>query len=150
MRTLLTTWSASSSTRHHGCTAKSLVHDHVAGFLSVALLASLMPICIASETVNFAAFPAFTVRVVRTPNYGYKSHACTVVRACDLGDENRKSGRLKSENGYAQKYRQTVRGIRGVSPGEEMVGYEHDRIGLPSSCTVTSARQSFLASAPRL
>ena len=28
--------------------------------------------------------------------------------------ENRKSGRLKSENGYAQKYRQTVRGIRGV------------------------------------
>jgi len=31
--------------------------------------------------------------------------------------ENRKSGRLKSKNGYAQKYR----GIRGVSPGEEKV-----------------------------
>ena len=31
--------------------------------------------------------------------------------------------RLESKNGYAQKYRQTVRGIRGVSPGEEMVGY---------------------------
>ena len=37
--------------------------------------------------------------------------------------ENRKSGGLKSKNGYAQKYRQTVRGIRGVSPGEEKVGY---------------------------
>ena len=33
------------------------------------------------------------------------------------------TGRLESKNGYAQKYRQTVRGIRGVSPGEEMVGY---------------------------
>ena len=30
---------------------------------------------------------------------------------------------LKSENGYAQKYRQTVRGIRGVSPEEEKEGY---------------------------
>ena len=37
--------------------------------------------------------------------------------------ENRKSGRLKSKNGYAQKYRQTVQGIRGVSPVEEKVGY---------------------------
>jgi len=34
-----------------------------------------------------------------------------------------RTGRLKSKNGYAQKYRQTVRGIRGVSPGEEKVGY---------------------------
>ena len=30
---------------------------------------------------------------------------------------------LKSENGCAQKYRQTVRGIRGVSPEEEKEGY---------------------------
>jgi len=30
---------------------------------------------------------------------------------------------LKSKNGYAQKYRYTVRGIRGVSPEEEKVGY---------------------------
>jgi len=30
---------------------------------------------------------------------------------------------LKSTNGYAQKYRYTVRGIRGVSPEEEKVGY---------------------------
>ena len=37
--------------------------------------------------------------------------------------ENRKSGRLKSKNGYAQKYRYTVRRICGVSPGEEKVGY---------------------------
>ena len=33
------------------------------------------------------------------------------------------TGRLESKNGYAQKYRQTVRGIRGVIPGEEMVRY---------------------------
>ena len=33
------------------------------------------------------------------------------------------TGRLESKNGYAQKYRETVRVIRGVSPGEEMVGY---------------------------
>ena len=37
--------------------------------------------------------------------------------------ENRKSERLKSKNGYAQKYRQTVREIPGVSQGEEKVGY---------------------------
>jgi len=30
---------------------------------------------------------------------------------------------LKSKNGYAQKYRQTVRGIRGVNPEKEKVGY---------------------------
>jgi len=30
---------------------------------------------------------------------------------------------LKSKNGYAQQYRYTVRGIRGVSPEEEKVGY---------------------------
>ena len=30
---------------------------------------------------------------------------------------------LKSKSGYAQKYRYTVRGIRGVSPEEEKVGY---------------------------
>jgi len=29
----------------------------------------------------------------------------------------------KLKNGYAQKYRRTVRGIRGVSPGEEKEGY---------------------------
>jgi len=30
---------------------------------------------------------------------------------------------LKSKSGYAQKYRYTVRGIHGVSPEEEKVGY---------------------------
>jgi len=30
-----------------------------------------------------------------------------------------KTEKLKSKNGYAQKYRQTVRGIRGVSREEE-------------------------------
>ena len=34
-----------------------------------------------------------------------------------------RTGRLKSKNGYAQKYRQTVQGIRRVSPEEEKVGY---------------------------
>jgi len=34
--------------------------------------------------------------------------------------ENRK--KLKSYNGYAQKYRLTVRGVRGVSPEEEIKG----------------------------
>jgi len=34
-----------------------------------------------------------------------------------------RTGRLKSKYGYAQKYRYTVRGIRGVSPEEEKVGY---------------------------
>jgi len=29
------------------------------------------------------------------------------------------TGKPKSKNGYAQNYRQTVRGIRGVSPKEE-------------------------------
>jgi len=29
----------------------------------------------------------------------------------------------KLKNGYAQKYRQTVHRIRGVSPGEEKEGY---------------------------
>jgi len=34
--------------------------------------------------------------------------------------------KLEAENGYAQKYRQTVRGlgIRGVSPKEEKEGYD--------------------------
>jgi len=36
--------------------------------------------------------------------------------------ENRKTTKLK-KNRYAQKYRQTVRGIRGVSPEEEKEGY---------------------------
>ena len=35
--------------------------------------------------------------------------------------ENRKT--KKVENGYAQKYRQTVQGIRGVSPEEEKEDY---------------------------
>ena len=42
------------------------------------------------------------------------------------GTKNKKWKRekkLKSKNGYAQKYRETVRGIRGVSPGEEKEGY---------------------------
>jgi len=34
--------------------------------------------------------------------------------------DNRKS---REKNGHAQKYRQTVRGSRGVSPGEKMVGH---------------------------
>ena len=34
-----------------------------------------------------------------------------------------RTGRLKSKYGYAQKYRYTVRGIRGVNPEEEKVGY---------------------------
>ena len=34
-----------------------------------------------------------------------------------------RTGRLKSKNRYAQKYRLTVWGIRGVSPEEEKVGY---------------------------
>jgi len=33
------------------------------------------------------------------------------------------NGKLEEKNGYAQKYRQTVRGIRGVSPGDEEEGY---------------------------
>jgi len=33
-----------------------------------------------------------------------------------------KTEKLKSKNGYAQKYRYTGRGIRGVSP-EEKYGY---------------------------
>ena len=37
-----------------------------------------------------------------------------------------KTEKLKSKNGYAQKYRQTVRGIRGVSPEEEKEGSEKD------------------------
>ena len=37
------------------------------------------------------------------------------------GDKGKAAvGRIRRN---AQKYRQTVRGIRGVSPGEEMVGY---------------------------
>jgi len=35
--------------------------------------------------------------------------------------KNRKTE--KQKNGYAQKYRQTVRRIRGVSPKEEKEGY---------------------------
>jgi len=34
-----------------------------------------------------------------------------------------KTRKTKKKNGYAQKYRQKVRGIRGVSPGEETEGY---------------------------
>jgi len=34
---------------------------------------------------------------------------------------NRKTKKVK--NGYAQKYRKTVRGIRGVSPEEEKESY---------------------------
>ena len=36
--------------------------------------------------------------------------------------EKWKTEKLKSENGYARVYRQTVRGIRGVSPEEEKEG----------------------------
>ena len=35
--------------------------------------------------------------------------------------EKQKNSQVK--NGYAQKYRQTVRGIRAVSPEEEKEGY---------------------------
>ena len=38
----------------------------------------------------------------------------------NLKVENRKA---KNKNGYVQKYRYTVRGIRGVSPEEEKEGY---------------------------
>jgi len=34
-----------------------------------------------------------------------------------------RTGRLQSKNGYAQKYRLTVQGIHGVGPEEEKVGY---------------------------
>jgi len=34
-----------------------------------------------------------------------------------------KEEKLKSKTGYAQKYRLTVRGIRGVAPEEEKKGY---------------------------
>jgi len=34
-----------------------------------------------------------------------------------------KEEKLKSKTGYAQKYRLTVRGIRGVAPDEEKEGY---------------------------
>jgi len=37
--------------------------------------------------------------------------------------KKRKTEKLKSKNGYAQKYRETIRGIHGVDPEEEKEGY---------------------------
>jgi len=41
--------------------------------------------------------------------------------------EKWKTEKLKSENGYARVYWQTVRGIRGVSPEEEKEGLRWGR-----------------------
>jgi len=42
--------------------------------------------------------------------------------------EKWKTEKPQLKNGYAQKYRQTVRGIRGVSPGEEKEGLQKTNV----------------------
>jgi len=53
----------------------------------------------------------------------YFLSAESTARNQQLKSEKQKENFKKLKNGYAQKYRQTVRRIRGVGPGDETGGY---------------------------
>ena len=54
----------------------------------------------------------------------YDTRCCFNVQSkADTSQLNLEKSKKNKKNGYAQKHRNTVRGIRGVSPGEENEGY---------------------------
>ena len=76
------------------------------------------------ETVVTATRDDDTIR-----DHNVRSIAATrvsLIYRTESTTKNWKTENLKSKKKrYAQKYRHTVRGIRGVSPGEEKEGYEY-------------------------